>query len=105
MINSDEVDWRASSVQKCVSEYLTKEAGNTCVEEVSSDDEGGENIEEKEKDLPDITTYEALAMLDQLVNVSVLNEDERASLTLIRERLEIIQINNKRQKSIKDYFK
>ena len=105
VINSDEVDWRASSVQKCVSEYLTKEAGNTCVEEVSSDDEGGENIEEKEKDLPDITTYEALAMLDQLVNVSVLNEDERASLTLIRERLEIIQINNKRQKSIKDYFK
>ena len=104
VINSDEVDWRASSVQKCVSEYLTKEAGNICVEEVSSDDEGGENIEEKEKDLPDITTYEALAMLDQLVNVSVLNEDERASLPLIRERLEIIQINNKRQKSIKDYF-
>lgn len=105
VINSDEVDWRASSVQKCVSEYLIKEAGNTCVEEVSSDDERGENIEEKEKDLPDITTYEALAMLDQLVNVSVINEDERASLTLIKERLEIVQINNKRQKSIKNYFK
>ena len=64
VINSDKLDWRTSSVQKCVSEYLTKEAGNTCVEEVSSDDEGGENIEEKEKDLPNISTYEALAMID-----------------------------------------
>ena len=27
-INSDEVDWKVSSVNKCVSEYLNKEAGN-----------------------------------------------------------------------------
>ena len=84
---------------------ILKKLAILSVEEVSSDDEGGENIEEKEKDLPDIITYEALAMLDQLVNITVLNEDERASLTLIKERLEIVQINNKRQKSVKDYFK
>ena len=27
-INSDEVDWKVSSVNKCVREYLNKEAGN-----------------------------------------------------------------------------
>ena len=53
-------NWRASSVQKYVREYLSKEACNTCVEEVSSDDNGVENIEAKEKDHPDITIYEAL---------------------------------------------
>ena len=39
-INSDTVDWRVSSVQKCMAEYLSKESGKDVIEVVSSDDVG-----------------------------------------------------------------
>ena len=38
-INSDRVDWRVSSVQKYVAEYLRKESGKDDIEVVSSDDD------------------------------------------------------------------
>ena len=44
-------------------------------------------------------------MIDKLVNLKDLNEEERNSLVSLKEKLEIIKINNKMQKSIKDYFK
>ena len=40
VINSDTVDWRVSSVQKCMAEYLSKESGKDVIEVVSSDDVG-----------------------------------------------------------------
>ena len=38
-INSGAVDWRVSSEQKYVAEYLRKESGNDNIEVVSSDDD------------------------------------------------------------------
>lgn len=100
-IISDTVDWRVSSVQLCVSEYNRKELGNDVeVREVSSDDD----VEVEEKEHLVVTTSEALVMLDKLANAKDLNEDERSSLTSIKERLELVTISNKKQQSIKDYF-
>ena len=92
-----------SSVEKCVSEYLRKESGVNDVEEVSSDDgdKDGENADVEEK----ITTYEALTMIDKLINLKDLNIEERVSLSSLKERLEIIRVNDKKQQSIKDFFK
>ena len=62
-VNSDKVDWRLTSVEKCVGEYLRKESGVEDIGEVSYDgsDKGDENADVEEK----IATYEALTMCSQ----------------------------------------
>ena len=75
---------------------------------VSSDDDGDDvNIgnAEVEAEVLQITTCEALTLLDKLVNLKELNKDERASLSSIKNRLEIIRVKNKKQRQIKDFFK
>ena len=44
-------------------------------------------------------------MIDKLVNLKDLNNEESNSLVWLKEKLEIIKIKSKMQKSIKDYFK
>ena len=77
-IIADMVDWRVSSVQNCVAEYLRKESGEDPVKAVSdSDDEDdvGEQCAEVE-----VSREEALSMIDKLVNLKVLRKGERNSL-------------------------
>ena len=107
-INSDTVDWRVSSPQKCVAEYLRKESGKDDIEVVSSyddDDDVDVGNAEVEAEVYVIATCEALTLLDKLVNLKELNKDERASLSSIKNRLEIIRVKNKKQRQIKDFFK
>ena len=52
----------------------------------------------------EITTCETLTLLDQLVNLKELDKDERASLSSIKDRLEMIRVKNKKQRPIKDFF-
>ena len=58
-----------------------------------------------EAEVHEIITCEALALLDKLVNLKELNKDERASLSSIEDRLEIIRVKNKKQRPIMDFFK
>ena len=44
-------------------------------------------------------------MIHKLANLKALNKEERNSLVLLKEKLELIKINSKMQKSIIDYFK
>ena len=44
-------------------------------------------------------------MIDKLVNFKDFNKEERNSLSLLKEKLEIIKRNSKMQKSVKDCFK
>ena len=107
-INSDTVDWRLSSVQKYVAEYLHKESGKDDIEVVSSNDDDDDvdvGNAEVEAEVHEITTCGALRLLDKLVNLKELNKDERASLSSIRDRLEIIRVKNKKQRPVKDFFK
>ena len=98
-INSDTVDWRISSVQKCVTEYLRKESGKDDVEVVSSDkydDDVDVRNAEVEAEVHEVTTCEAFTLFYKLVNLKELNKDERASLSSIKDRLEIIRVKNKK---------
>ena len=107
-INSDAVDWRVSSLKKCVAEYLRKESGKDDIEVVSSDGDDN-NVDlgntDVEAEVHEITTCEALILLDKLVNMKELNKDERASLSSIKNRLEIIRVKSKKQRPIKNFFK
>ena len=107
IVNSDEVDWKVSSVEKCVNEYLRKESGVSDIEEVPSndDDDDHDGDEYVDKSEEKITTFEALTMVDKLINLQDLSTEDRANLSSLKERLETVRINSKRQSSIKNFFK
>ena len=94
------VDWKVSSVNKCVSEYLNKEAGNE--KNPESDPESEEEVQEIEPE--EITSHDALIFID-LINLKELNDTKRSTLSSLKDRLEVVRINNKKQKAIKYFFK
>ena len=93
--------FQASSVSKCVSEYLNKESGNE--ENPKSDLESEDEVQEIDPE--EITPHEALIFIDKLINLKELNNDERSSLSSLKNRLEVVRINNKKQKTIKHFFR
>ena len=107
-IISDMVDWRVSSVKACVTEYLQKECGDVNEVALDSDDgkdDGGDNDDnEVNSKVVEIGTREALEMLDRLVNLKDLTKEERNSLVAVKDKLEIITIQNRKQSHIYDFF-
>ena len=78
-----------------MAEYLHKESGKEDIEVVSSDDDDDDvDVEnaEVEVEVHEINTWEALTLLGKLVNLKELNKDETASLSSIKDRLEIIRV-------------
>ena len=73
-LNSDKIDWRITSIQDCISEYLgglEKEDSDNEVIDVATD--------YNEESLLQVTPREGLRMLDQLVFVTgICKEDRRA---------------------------
>ena len=110
-INSDMVDWRVSSVKACVTEYLQRECGDVNEVALDSDDDDDEVNDSDDNDdnevnskVVEIGTREALEMLDRLVNLKDLTKEERNSLVAMKEKLEIITIQNRKQSRIYDFF-
>ena len=107
-INSDMVDWRVSSVKACVTEYLQKECGDVNEVALDSDDDkdNGNDKDDNEDNskVVQIGTREALEMLDRLVNLKDLTKEERNSLVAMKDKLEIITIQNRKQSRIYDFF-
>ena len=105
-INSDMIDWRKYSIQKCVAEYLRKQSGEDDLELISGSDDDADDGDAGEVEVDvEVEVGDALNMLDKLVNLKHLNKEERNSLFSIKEKLEKIKISNKKQSSINDYFK
>ena len=107
-INSDMVDWRVSSVKACVTEYLQKECGDVNELALDSDDDkddGDENDDnEVNSKVVEIGTRKALEMLDRLVNLKDLTKEEKSSLVAMKDKLEIITIQNRKQSRIYECF-
>ena len=99
-INSDMVDWRVSSVKACVTEYLQMECGDVNEVALDSDDDkddGDDNDDnEVNSKVVEISTREALEMVDRLVNLKDLTKEERNSLVVMKDKLEIITIQNRK---------
>ena len=107
-INSDMVDWRVYSVKACVTEYLQKECGDVNEVALDSDDDKDDvddnDDNEVNRNVDEISTREALEMLDRLVNLKDLMMEERNSLVAMKDKLEIITIQNRKQSRIYDFF-
>ena len=107
-INSDMVDWGVSSVKACVTEYLQKECGDVNEMALDSDedkDDGDDNDDnEVNSKVVEIGIREALEMLDRLVNLKDLTKEERNSLVAMKDKLEIITVQKRKQSRIYDFF-
>ena len=98
---ADEVDWKVSSVEKCVNEYLRNEAG---IEEDPESDESEDEVQKVEVVPEEISSHDALIIIDKLMNLKELNSDERSSLSSIKDKLETVRINCKKQSSIEQFY-
>ena len=99
-INSEMVDWKAASIQECFNEYVNKEQR---IELYSEDDEKPDDIENEQESFQ-VTSREALAMIDRLVQTSGISNDDQNALFGIKENPERIVITQKKQKDIRDCF-
>ena len=59
----------------------------------------------KAAEVLEISTGEALTMLDRLVNLKNLSNEERNSLVTMKDKIEKIRVLNKTQSCKNDYFK
>ena len=102
------VGWRVSSVKACVTEFLQKECSDVNEVALDSDDDkddGDDNDDnEVNSKVVEIGTREALEMLDRLVNLKDLTKEEKNSLVAMKDRLEIITIQNRKQSRTYDFF-
>ena len=98
-INSDQVDWRRTSIQACIDEHVGGvESGDDDgdeADEVTNDDD--DDNDDQEESSSEISPREALGMLDQLVHVAGISKDDRNSLVSIKERMESLVISHKKQ--------
>ena len=99
-INSEMVDWKATSIQECFDEYVNKEY----VELDSEDDQEPDSVEDEQESFQ-VSPREALAMIDRLMYTNGLNNDDQKALFQVKENIEKIVIRQKKQKDIRDFFK
>ena len=68
------------------------------------DDDDDDNANNKDVEVVEISTGEALTMLDRLVNLKDLSKEEINFLVAMKDKLEKIRALNKKQSHINDYF-
>ena len=98
-INSEMVDWKATSIQNCCDEYVNKEY----VELDSEDDQEPDGVEDEQESFQ-VSPREALAMIDHLMYTNGLNNNDQKALFQVKENIEKIVIRQKKQKDIRAFF-
>ena len=93
LINSDEIDWRRVSVATWIQEYG---AADDIAIEVKSDD-GNDEDNENESDVSQIISREAVNLVDRLFHADGMNVDDTNVLLTIRENMENLIIQQKKQ--------
>ena len=87
------------SQEDCINTFLNEK---NIAQEISDDDNGhDEEVDEIEDETLSFT--ESLKMLDKINNCSFLDEESHKMLSTVTKKLENLQLQNKKQKSI-TYF-
>ena len=100
-INSETVDWKATSIQECFNEYVNREQR---IELDSEDDEEPDDIEDEQESVHEVTPREALAMTDRLMHTNGISDESQIALFGVKKNIEKVVINNQKQKDIRDYL-
>ena len=100
LINEHKIDWQQKSREDCINTVLNE---NNIAQEISDDDnDDDEEVDEIEDKTLSFT--ESLKMLDNINNCSFSDEESHKTLSTVTKKLENLQLQNKKQKSIKSYF-
>ena len=92
-INSETVDWKATSIQECFNEYVNREQR---IEFDSEDDEEPDDNENEKESVHEVTPREALAIIDRLMHTSGISDEDQIVLLGVKENLEKVVINNQK---------
>ena len=99
LIDGHKIDWLQKS-RDCINAVLNE---NNIAQEISDDDnDGDEEIDEIED--KKLSFIESLKMLDKINKFSFLDEKSHKMLSTVTKKLENLQLQNKKQKSITSYF-
>ena len=106
LINDQEIDWRERVREDAINavknpEELSVELSDDENIANESDDNGDETRNDSEQN---ITCREWILMLDKLQKCSLLDNDSQMMLSTITKKIEDIQIANRKQTSITNFF-
>ena len=89
-----------------MAEYLRKEYGdlNEVASDNNDDKDDDDDANSKDVEVVEISTGEALKMLDRLLNLRWLWKVERNSLVTMKDKLKKTKLLSKNQSRINDYF-
>ena len=96
LINEHKIDWRQKSREDFINAILNE---NNIAQEISDDNNNNdEEVDEIEDETLSFT--ESLKMLDKINKCSLLDEESHKILSTVTKKLENVQLQNKKQKSL-----
>ena len=99
LINEHKIDWRQKSPEDCINAVLNEKI---IAQEISDgDNDDDEEVDEIEDETLSFT--ESLKMLDKINKCSFLDEESRKTFFTVTKKLENLQLQNEKEKSI-TYF-
>ena len=99
MINEFEIDWRQRVREDSINAIQNLEIVSDLVQEISDDDESNDEFEQESMGFTEIIT-----ILDKLKRCPVFDDDSQDMLSTITKKIEALQLKNRKQSSIKEYF-
>ena len=103
MIIEFEIDWRQRVKEDSINAIQNPEIASDQVEEISDDD--GSNDENDESKQESMGFKEIITMLDKIKRCPVFDDDDSQDmLSTVTKTIEDLQLKNRRQSSIKEYF-
>ena len=102
MINEFEINWRQRVRHDSIKAIQNREISNDQVEKISDDGEGNDENDESEQEV--MSFKEIITALDKMRRFPVFDDETQDMLSTITRKIENLQLKNRKQLSIKEYF-
>ena len=102
MINEFEIYWRQRVRDDSIKAIQNREISNDQVEKISDDGEGNDENDELEQEV--MSFKELITVLDKMRRCPVFDDETQDMLSTITRKIENLQLKNRKQSSIKEYF-
>ena len=105
MINNQEIGWRERAREDAINAVQNPTHPSIEISDGEDENEGCEgNIDEENEKKENITCSELIAMLDKMQRCALIDNDSQAMLSTITKKIEDIQIANRKQTTITNFF-
>ena len=105
MINNQEIGWREHAREDVINAVQNPTHPSIEISDGEDKKEGCEgNIVEENEEKENITCSELIAMLDKMQRCTLIDNDSQAILSTTTKNIEDIQIANRKQTTITNFF-